>query len=102
MPAKPIAWSGKLAVDTDRAAGLRLPNAPAMRGGPVRNSVAVGMAVASPALNVTLPFELRKNPFQGVVQTAPTFPPKLNSNPPFGESSPFCAVENEDLSPPST
>ena len=73
-------------------------------------SATVGVLSVSPAPNVMLPFELRKNAFHGVVQT-PEIAPKLSSKPPFSapaiagapapsESSPWKGVNWS--SPPAT
>src|SRR5262245_12388588 len=81
-PANPRACTGNVNKLTLRDDGLRSTQAGAILGGPVLNSGTVGVLSVSPAPNVMLPFEFRKNPFH-TQAAVPTGPPKRNSNPPL-------------------
>src|SRR5215472_7735797 len=71
MPAKPRACTGNVFEKPPRLAVFRSPQAPAIRPTPVRKPAASTTAVASPAPNETLPLELRKKLFCGLVHVGP-------------------------------
>jgi hypothetical protein len=79
IPEKPIACTGKVFRLSVRLPVLRFAQAGAMRGEPLRREATVGSALVSPEPKVTLPFELRKNVFQGEEQVPAMFPPKTYS-----------------------
>src|ERR1044071_4603176 len=80
--AKPSACTGKSRRSKSQADGFKSAQAGAIRGGPVRKAGTLTTSLGSPAPNVMLPLELRKNRFH-VQLAVPTGPPKVNSTPPL-------------------
>src|SRR6185436_7386649 len=82
MLAKPSACTGKSRRSKSHAVGFKSTHAGAILGAPVRKAGTLTTSLGSPAPNVMLPLELRKNPFHTQL-VVPTGPPNRNSNPPL-------------------